>query len=240
MPIRRELTLAEKPTCGRAGSRHCLSTRRCTGGTLQRAWLADGGLRATSVACDPAGDPPAGMGANGVISLLAAVGGADRMRLVAMLTGVHAGEIKTIDLKGPGGHASLAQGVLGQLELTPYRPACMGQAKGMHAHMLLLARSLCYQTYSGVGRPAAATNRPAAATSPAAVMAQSPAGVAEPPARSAVPAIPFAPEKRGTSPSSPISIICSIRCTNPPPQAWSRPAASDLRECLDCACSVCM
>ena len=23
-------------------------------------------------------------------------------------------------------------------------------------------------------------------------------------------------------------------------QAWSRPAASDLRECLDCACSVCM
>ena len=185
--------MAENPTCGRAGSRHCLSTRRCTGGTLQRAWLADGGLRATSVACDPAGDPPAGMGANGVISLLAAVGGADRMRSVAMLTGVHAGEIKTIDLKGPGGHA---QGVLGQLELTPYRPAWMGQAEGipMHAHMPLLARSLCYQTYSGVGRPAAAmspaaaTNRPAAATSPAAAMAQSPAGVGEPPARSAVPA----------------------------------------------------
>ena len=85
---------------GRVG--HCLSTRRCTGGgTLQRAWLADGGLRATSVACDPAGDPPAGMGANGVISLLAAVGGADRMRSVAMLTGVHAGEIKNYRSQRP-------------------------------------------------------------------------------------------------------------------------------------------
>ena len=89
--------MAEKPTCGRAGSRNCLSTRRCTGGTLQRAWLAVAILRETL--------QRAGVLTGLSCSLLAAVGGADRMRSVAMLTGVHAGEIKTIDFKGPGGHA---------------------------------------------------------------------------------------------------------------------------------------
>ena len=135
------------------------------------------------------------------------------MRSVAMLTGAHAGEIKKNNRSQRPRWACITRpgGTRAAIELTPYRPACMGQAEGipMHAHMPLLARSLCYQTYSGVGRPAAAmspaaaTNRPAAATSPAAAMAQSPAGVAEPPARSAVPAIPFAPEKRELLPPLP-------------------------------------
>ena len=166
-------------------------TRRCTGETLQRAWLADGGLQATGVVCDPAGNPSAGRDAIGLSDCWRQLAGQiECVRLPCCRCPCRWNKNILISKRRIGLRGASRR----------YTHACTRAA--ISAQLMLL-------DLLGGWTPCCDETCCCDGSEPCWCCGLH----AEPPARSAVPAIPSAPEKKELFPPLP---YLYARCTNPP------------------------